>query len=61
MLAAGSDTAMNAVVIAGVLLGPVLAGAIFWFGLRHSRKHDEAATGGFTRVGVDSKDAERPD
>jgi hypothetical protein len=40
MLAAGSDTAMNAVVIAAVFLGPVFAIAIFWFGFRHARRHD---------------------
>jgi hypothetical protein len=41
MLAAGSDTAVNVVVIAAVLLAPLLAIAIFWIGLRHARRHDE--------------------
>ena len=40
MLAAGSDVAINAVVIAAVVLGPVLAIVIFWLGIRHARKHD---------------------
>ena len=42
MLGAGSDVAINALVIAAVLVGPLLAIAIFWFGLRHARKHDSA-------------------
>jgi hypothetical protein len=41
LLAAGSDTAVNVIVIAAVVLGPVLAVAIVWLGLRHARKHDE--------------------
>ena len=40
MLAAGSDVAVNAVVLAAVFLGPLLAVAIFWLGIRHARKHD---------------------
>jgi hypothetical protein len=40
MLAAGSDVAINAVVIAAVAIGPLLAIAIFWLGIRHARKHD---------------------
>jgi len=41
MLAAGSDAAVNAIVVAAVVLGPLVAIAIFWLGLRHARKHDE--------------------
>jgi hypothetical protein len=31
---------MNYLVAAAAFIGPVLAIAIFWFGLRHARKHD---------------------
>jgi hypothetical protein len=41
MFAAGSDVAVNVIVIAAVILGPVLAVAIIWVGLRHARRHDE--------------------
>jgi hypothetical protein len=37
---ATNDTAMNVVVAGAALVGPLLAIAIFWFGLRHARKHD---------------------
>jgi hypothetical protein len=40
MLATGSDAAMNVVVGAAVLLGPLLAVAIYWVGIRHARRHD---------------------
>jgi hypothetical protein len=39
MLAA-NDIAMNIVVGVAVVAAPLLAIAIFWFGLRHARKHD---------------------
>jgi hypothetical protein len=39
MLAA-NDNAMNVIVVAAAIVGPLLAVAIFWFGLRHARKHD---------------------
>jgi hypothetical protein len=41
MLASGNAVAMDVVVTVAVLLGPLLAIAIFWFGLRHARRHDE--------------------
>jgi hypothetical protein len=41
MLVAGSDAVVNAIVVAAVIAGPLVAIAIFWFGLRHARKHDE--------------------
>ena len=40
MLAA-HEGAMNAVVVAAALAGPLLAVAIYWFGFRHARKHDD--------------------
>ena len=40
MLAAGSGVALNAIVIAAVALGPLLAIAILWLGIRHARRHD---------------------
>ena len=42
MLAAANDAAMNALVVAAVFAGPLLAVAIFWFGLRSARRHDRA-------------------
>lgn len=39
MLAA-NENAMNFIVAAAALVGPLLAVGIFWFGLRHARKHD---------------------
>jgi hypothetical protein len=42
MLGAGNDGAMNALVVAAVFAGPLLAVAIFWFGLRSARRHDRA-------------------
>ena len=41
MLATGSSIGIDVVVTAAVLLGPLLAIAIFWFGLRNARRHDE--------------------
>jgi hypothetical protein len=41
MLATGSSVGIDVVVTAAVLLGPLLAIAIFWFGLRNARRHDE--------------------
>ena len=40
MLAA-NEGAMNAIVVAAALAGPLLAVAIYWFGFRHARKHDD--------------------
>ena len=37
---AANDNAMNVIVAAAALVGPLLAIGIFWFGLRHARKHD---------------------
>jgi high-affinity Fe2+/Pb2+ permease len=37
---ATNDSAMNVIVVAAAVVGPLLAIAIFWFGLRHARKHD---------------------
>jgi hypothetical protein len=31
---------MSYVVAAAALIGPILAIGIYWFGLRHARKHD---------------------
>jgi hypothetical protein len=42
VLAAGSDVAVNAIVVAAVVLGPLLAIAIFWLGLRHARRADQS-------------------
>jgi hypothetical protein len=36
-----SNVAVDVVVTAAVILGPLLAIAIFWLGLRNARKHDE--------------------
>ena len=41
MVASGSGIAFEVVVAAAVLLGPLVAIAIFWFGLRSARRHDE--------------------
>lgn len=40
MLANAGNTAMDAIVIAAVVLGPLVAVAIVVFGLRHARRHD---------------------
>jgi hypothetical protein len=37
---AANDIALNIVVGVAVVAAPLLAIAIFWFGLRHARKHD---------------------
>ena len=42
MLGAANDGVMNALVVAAVFAGPLLAVAIFWFGLRSARRHDRA-------------------
>jgi hypothetical protein len=42
MLGATNDAAMNALVVAAVFAGPLVAVAIFWFGLRSARRHDQA-------------------
>jgi cbb3-type cytochrome oxidase subunit 3 len=42
MLASTNNDAMNATVAAAAVVGPLLAIAIFWFGLRSGRKHDRA-------------------
>jgi hypothetical protein len=41
MVVAGSDMAVNVFVGAVVLFAPLAAIAIFWFGLRSARRHDE--------------------
>ena len=41
MVAAGSGIAVDVFVTAALLFGPLLAVAIYWFGLRSARKHDE--------------------
>jgi len=42
MLGATNNSAMNLVVVAAAVVGPLLAIAIFWIGLRSARKHDRA-------------------
>jgi hypothetical protein len=41
MLIAGSDIAVDVVVGATVIFAPLAALAIYWFGLRSARRHDE--------------------
>jgi hypothetical protein len=42
VLGASSETATTVVLDAASFLGPILAIAIYWFGLRSARRHDEA-------------------
>jgi hypothetical protein len=42
MLGASSGTATTVVLLGASLLGPVLAIAIYWFGIRSARRHDQA-------------------
>jgi hypothetical protein len=42
MLGGSSSTATVVVLLGASFLGPVLAIAIYWFGLRSARRHDEA-------------------
>jgi len=42
MLGMTSNEAMNVVFGAAAVVGPILAIAIFWFGLRSARRHDRA-------------------
>ena len=37
---ATNEAAMNMIVAAVAVVGPLFAIGIFWFGLRHARKHD---------------------
>jgi hypothetical protein len=38
---ASSATALSIVFLAVAILGPVIAVAIYWFGLRSARRHDD--------------------
>jgi uncharacterized integral membrane protein len=40
-MAASSNLPLNVVFLVVAIMGPVVAIAIFWFGLRSARKHDE--------------------
>jgi hypothetical protein len=42
VLGASSETATTVVLVAASFLGPILAIAIYWFGIRSARRHDEA-------------------
>jgi hypothetical protein len=42
MLGMTSNSAMNIVFAGAAVVGPIVAIAIFWFGLRSARRHDQA-------------------
>lgn len=42
MLGASNQTATTVVLLGASLLGPILAVAIYWFGIRSARRHDQA-------------------
>jgi hypothetical protein len=42
MLGASSGTATTVVLLSASFLGPILAIAIYWFGMRSARRHDRA-------------------
>jgi hypothetical protein len=42
MLGASSSAATTVVLLAASFLGPILAIAIYWFGMRSARRHDQA-------------------
>jgi hypothetical protein len=39
-LASGSQLGVDIVILLAVIAGPLIAGAIYWFGLRSARRHD---------------------
>jgi hypothetical protein len=40
ILGSGSQIGVDVVVLLGVIAGPLIAGLIYWFGLRSARRHD---------------------
>ena len=40
IVASGNEIGVDIVVLGSCIIGPLIAGAIYWFGIRSARRHD---------------------